>query len=328
MILPFQKEHIDTPSAAVDINVLPEHSGSRFDHFMVQFVPGTSRSHLVRSIRQGLLRVDGEIKKSSYKLKSGEHVSGNLFVAPPPSLHPQKIAFEILYEDDHLLFISKPPDLVVHPAQGNPDGTLVNGLLHHCQKIAAVGDAIRPGIVHRLDKGTSGIMVVAKSDAAHRILCDAFKLRELDKEYLCLVRGILKEKQGRIVNHLARHPVKRQKMAVCDASHGRHAASSWQVLEEYVSGWSLLSVKIETGRTHQIRVHMAYLGHPVAGDTLYGRTRQKMKFPRQMLHAHRLTLKHPLTGKSLSFTAPLWPDFQEKITELQRSTKALIQELL
>ena len=324
----FQKEYTGTPSAAVDLTVLPEHSGSRFDHFLVQFVPGTSRSHLVQSIREGLLRVDGKIKKSSYKLKSGEHVSGSLFVAPAPSLQPQKIAFEILYEDEHLLFISKPPDLVVHPAQGNPDGTLVNGLLYHCQEIAAVGDEIRPGIVHRLDKDTSGIMVVAKSDETHRILSDSFKSRELDKEYLCLVRGILKEKQGRIVNHIARHPVKRQKMAVCDASHGRYAASSWQVLEEYASGWSLLRVKIETGRTHQIRVHMAYLGHPVAGDTLYGRARQKMKFPRQMLHAHRLTLKHPLTGKVLSFTAPLWPDFQEKLTELRSSDYETLQEML
>lgn len=318
---------IDTPPATVDLEVLPEHGGSRFDHFLVQFVTATSRNHLVQSIREGLLRVDGKIKKSSYKLKTGERVEGSLFVPAAPVLAPQKVFFEILYEDESLLFISKPPDLVVHPAQGNPDGTLVNGLLYHCQEIATVGDEVRPGIVHRLDKDTSGVMVVAKSDQAHRALSDAFKSRDMDKEYLCLVRGILKEKQGRVVTHIARHPVKRQKMAVCDESRGRYAASSWEVLEEYGHDWTLLRVKIETGRTHQIRVHMTHLGHPVAGDTMYGRARQKMKFPRQMLHAHRLSLKHPISGKSMSFTAPLWADFQQKIEELRATGYERLQEI-
>lgn len=272
--------------------------------------------------------MDGKVKKSSYKLKSGESISGALFVAPVPSLCPQKISFEILFEDESLLFISKPPGLVVHPAKGNPDGTLVNGLLFHCKELATVGDDVRPGIVHRLDKDTSGVMVVAKSDQAHRALSEAFKAREMDKEYLCLVRGILNEKQGRVVSHISRHPVKRQKMAVCDESRGRYAASSWEVLEEYSSGWSLLRVKIETGRTHQIRVHMTHLGHPIAGDTMYGRARQKMKFPRQMLHAHRLTLKHPVSEKVLSFTAPLWADFQQKITELRKNGYEILQEIV
>ncbi len=324
----FQKENNNSPPAAVDLTVLPEHSGSRFDHFLVQFVPGTSRNHLVQSIREGLLHVDGKIKKSSYKLKAGESIEGSLFAPPAPSLIPQQVFFEILYEDDSLLIISKPPDLVVHPAQGNPDGTLVNGLLYHCREIAAVGDEVRPGIVHRLDKDTSGVMVVAKSDQAHRILSEAFKSREMDKEYLCLVRGLMKEKQGRVVTHIARHPVKRQKMAVCDESRGRYAASSWEVLEEYTSGWSLLRVKIETGRTHQIRVHMSHLGHPVAGDTLYGRARQKMKFPRQMLHAHRLTLKHPVSEEMVSFIAPLWPDFREKIDSLRTGGYEILQEMI
>jgi 23S rRNA pseudouridine1911/1915/1917 synthase len=325
----FQKNNTDdAPPATVDLTVLPEHSGSRFDHFLVQFVPATSRNHLVQSIREGLLRVDGKAKKSSYKLKAGERISGSLFVAPAPVLAPQKIFFEILHEDKSLLFLSKPPALVVHPAHGNPDRTLVNGLLYHCQEIATVGDEIRPGIVHRLDKDTSGIMVVAKTDQAHRILSEAFKSRELEKEYLCLVRGILKEKEGRVVTHIARHPVKRQKMAVCDESRGRYAASSWKVLEEYKNDWSLLRVKIETGRTHQIRVHMSFLGHPIAGDTMYGRARQKMKFPRQMLHAYRLSLIHPLSRKSLSLTAPLWPDFQQKVEELRAVGYERLQEIV
>lgn len=327
MTSPSSKENNISLPATVDLTVSPEHSGSRFDHFLVQFVTGTSRNHLIQSIRTGLLRVDGKIKKSSYRLKSGECVSGNLFVSRAPVLAPQKVDFKILFEDESLLFISKPPGLVVHPAMGNPDGTLVNGLLYHCQEIATVGDEVRPGIVHRLDKDTSGIMVVAKSDQAHRVLSEAFKSREMDKEYLCIVRGILKEKKGRVVTHIARHPVKRQKMAVCDESRGRYAASSWEVIEEYGVDWSLLRVKIETGRTHQIRVHMSFLGHPVAGDTMYGRARQKVKFPRQMLHAHCLSLKHPVSEEIMSFTAPLWPDFQQKLSAFREVEYVKFQEI-
>ncbi len=307
----------DSSAAAVDLEILPEHSGSRFDHFLVQHVADTSRNLLILSIRQGLLRVDGHIKKSSYKLKAGERVTGTIYKAPAPVLTAQKISFQILFEDDSLIVVSKPPGLVVHPAHGNPDGTLVNGLLYHCQAIASVGDEIRPGIVHRLDKDTSGIMIVAKTEFVHRKLSDYFKSREIEKEYLALVRGVFKEKEGRVVANVGRHPVKRQKMAVCDEGRGRYAASSWCVLEEYGVDWSLIRVKIETGRTHQIRVHMAHLQHPVAGDLLYGRGRQAMKFPRQMLHAHSLKLKHPVSGEPLSFTAPLWPDFQQKVDELQ-----------
>jgi 23S rRNA pseudouridine1911/1915/1917 synthase len=321
MTTPSQEPSIFTDSSfsptAVNLEVLPEHSGSRFDHFLVQRIADSSRNLLNLSIRKGLLRVDGQIKKSSYKLKVGELVSGTIFKAAAPVLSAQKVSFDILFEDDFLIVISKPPGLVVHPAHGNPDGTLVNGLLYYCNSIAGVGDEIRPGIVHRLDKDTSGIMVVAKTELVHRKLSDNFKSRDIEKEYLALVRGILKEKAGRIVANVGRHPVKRQKMAVCGEGRGRYAASSWHVLEEYGTDWSLLQVKIETGRTHQIRVHMASLHHPVAGDTLYGRGRQAMKFPRQMLHAHRLRLTHPITAEPLSFTAPLWPDFQERVAELR-----------
>ena len=313
---PNEERNSDTP-AAVDVTVLPEQGGSRFDHFLVQYLPKTSRSSLTQGIREGLLLVDGKSKKSSYKLKAGERITGSLRTSPPALPVPQNISFPILFEDASLLFLSKPPGLVVHPAQGNLDATLVNGLLYHCQEIAGVGDTVRPGIVHRLDKDTSGIMVVAKTEDVHRRLSDSFKSRTVDKEYLTIVRGILREKTGRIVAHIARHPVHRQKMAVCDVSQGRYAASSWEVLEEYEKNFSLLRVKIETGRTHQIRVHMASLGHPVAGDSLYGRALHGIHFPRQMLHAHRLTLAHPISQKVLSFTAPLWHDFMSKVEELR-----------
>ncbi len=304
-------------SAALNFFVSAGQAGVRFDHFLVQFVSESSRSNLVQSIRLGLIQVDGKKKKSSYRLKVGEQVSGTVFQASPLELIPQKVPFEILFEDDSLLILSKPPGIVVHPAIGNPDGTLVNGLLYHCQEIAEVGDQIRPGIVHRLDKDTSGIMVVAKTALCHRLLVDAFKSRTVDKEYLAIVFGVLGQRTGRIVAPIGRHSVHRQKMAVCEEGRGRYAASSWQVLEEYAEGCSLVRVCIETGRTHQIRVHMASLGHPVAGDALYGRARNTREFPRQMLHAHSLSLLHPITGRKLAFSAPLWQDFQDILDQLR-----------
>lgn len=300
--------------------VSTDQAGVRFDHFLAQYVSGYSRSNLAQSIRQGLITVDGKKKKSSYRLKIGEQISGTVFQASPPKLIAQNIPFEILFEDDSLLVISKPPGIVVHPANGNPDGTLVNGLLYHYHEIADVGDKIRPGIVHRLDKDTSGIMVVAKTELAHRLLVDAFKARTVDKKYLALVYGLLEPKTGRIVKSIRRHPVHRQKMTVCEEGKGRYAASNWQSLEEYAigCGLSLVQVHIETGRTHQIRVHMASLGHPIAGDMLYGRARNVKHFPRQMLHAYSLSLLHPVTGEKLDFTAPLWSDFQCIVDELRR----------
>ena len=305
------------PAEILEIRVSAELAGCRFDHFLVEYIPDTSRSTLVQSIRLGLLLVDGKKKKSSYKLKVGEQISGTVFRPESLTLAPQEVPFDILFEDRSLLIISKPPGIVVHPAAGNPDGTLVNGLLHHCQEIAEVGEHVRPGIVHRLDKDTSGIMVVAKTEECHRYLGDAFKDRTVEKEYLALVFGIMQKKVGRIVAPISRHPVQRQKMTVCAEGRGRYAASSWRVLEEYPEGCSLVRVKIETGRTHQIRAHMASLGHPVAGDTLYGRARNTREYPRQMLHAHRLSLVHPVSAESMSFTAPLWSDFQEIVDALR-----------
>ncbi len=307
----------NTSAPTLDFQVSTKQAGIRFDHFLVQYVADTSRSTLNQSIRLGLICVDGAKKKSSYRLKVGEHISGTLFQASSPELIAQRIAFKILFEDDFLLVISKPPGLVVHPGAGNPDGTLVNGLLHHCHEIENVGDQIRPGIVHRLDKDTSGIMVVAKTALCHQRLVEAFANRTVEKEYSALLYGTMKQKKGRITAALRRHPVHRQKMAVCDEGQGRYAASNWEVVEEYSEGCSLVRVRIETGRTHQIRVHMASLGHPVAGDTLYGRARNTRKYSRQMLHAGSLQFIHPITGENCDFTADLWPDFQDVVDSLR-----------
>lgn len=315
----FDKRSQANSAELLEFLVPAEHAGIRFDHFLVSCIPGTSRSTLIQSIRKGLFVVDGKNKKVSYRLKVGECIQGRVFDKPCTDLVAQEIPFDILFEDDHLLIISKPPGIVVHPANGNPDGTLVNGLLHYYREIADVGDLARPGIVHRLDKDTSGIMVVAKSSQCHRLLVEAFKERSVEKEYLALVYGHLKELNGRMVANIARHPVNRKKMAVCVEGRGRYAATSWNVVESYGEGCSLLRVKIETGRTHQIRVHMASQGHPVAGDTLYGRARNTRKYPRQMLHAHRLRLKHPISGAELDFSAPLWTDFRKIILSLREN---------
>ncbi len=304
-------------SIELDLQVLSSSAGNRLDHFLVQKVADTSRSTLAQSIRFGLILVDGKKKKSSYRLKSGERIRGTILQESMPQLVAQKVSFDILFEDDSLLVISKPPGIVVHPGAGNSDGTLVNGLVYYCRDIAGVGDQIRPGIVHRLDKDTSGIMVVAKTSRSHRLLVDAFKERAIHKEYLALVHGLFEKKSGRVVAPIGRHPVNRQKMAVCNGGKGRHAASSWQVLEEYSESCSLVKVQIETGRTHQIRVHLSSLGHPVAGDMLYGRARNTRLYPRQMLHAHRLDFVHPVSGDELNFSAPIWPDMNEIIEQLR-----------
>ncbi|TKB27970.1 RluA family pseudouridine synthase [Desulfopila sp. IMCC35006] len=293
-------------------------SGMRLDQFLAQHLPSTSRALIIASIRKGLILVDGVHRKSSYRLKESETLQGSVEGKQEIDVLPEHISFPVLFEDDSLLIISKPPGLVVHPGSGNHHGTLVNGLVHHCRSIADVGDSLRPGIVHRLDKDTSGIMVVAKTENVHRLLVDSFKNHQLHKEYLALVHGVLKEKNGRLVAPIGRHPVQRQKMAIRQTG-GKHAASSWQVLEEFNSACSLVKVVIETGRTHQIRVHMAHLGCPVVGDTVYGSGRDNRLFPRQLLHASRLVFRHPVTDAVIDKKAELWPDFTDILKGLGAS---------
>ncbi len=290
-------------------------TGMRLDQFLSHHLPSVSRAQIISSIRQGLILVDGVHRKSSYRLKNNESLQGSVESKSAIDVLPEKIDFPILFEDDALLILSKPPGLVVHPGSGNHQGTLVNGLVYHCGSIADVGDSIRPGIVHRLDKDTSGIMVVAKTDIAHRLLVDDFKNRRLKKEYLALLHGVLKKKTGRIVAPIGRHPVQRQKMAV-RITGGKHAASSWEVLHEFDNRFSLVKMTIETGRTHQIRVHMAHLGCPVVGDVVYGAGKDNSHFPRQLLHASRLVFHHPVTAVLIDTSAVLWPDFSEVLNGL------------
>lgn len=285
----------------------------RLDHFLVQAcLPDVSRSQISTLIKAGSITVNGVLVKPGYRVKPGDSVDGLLNQLQSdvvPVAEP--IDFDILYEDSSILVISKPPGLVVHPGSGNLQGTLVNGLIYHFQGITEVGDPLRPGIVHRLDKDTSGVMVIARNSLAHQRLVQDFKDRKIDKQYLALVHGIPENQKGRIVAPIGRHPVNRQKMAVREKS-GKYAASNWLIQSKY-RNHCLLEVHIETGRTHQIRVHLAHIKHPVAGDVTYGPNRDNQLFNRQMLHAWKLSLDHPTTGQVMSFTAPPAPDFQEAL---------------
>lgn len=302
-------------------------AGIRLDHFLVQAVPDISRAVLTSAIRSGSILVNGLGKKSSYRLRENDKVTGGWAAAPVLHVEPEEMPLKILFEDDYLLALSKPPGLVVHPGSGNYQGTLVNGLVFHCREIAGVGDALRPGIIHRLDKDTSGVMLVAKDDKVLRLLSDDFKNRRMEKEYLGLVHGIMKERQGRIVLPIGRHSVNRQKMAVRERT-GRHAVTNWQVVDVFAERFSLVRLRIETGRTHQIRVHMSHMGHPVVGDTVYGGHRQNKGFPRQLLHAARLGFVHPITGCHLEITAPLWPDFLRIVQDLSGGNSVMIEEFM
>lgn len=299
--------------------------GMRLDQFLALVIPSVSRSVLANSIRKGHISVDAVCRKNSYRLKEGEVVSGAIEKQAEIDVQPEPIDFSIIYEDEFLLLLSKPPGLVVHPGNGNSQGTLVNGLVHYCHTIAKVGDNLRPGIVHRLDKDTSGIMLVAKQDFVHRRLVDDFKNRRLTKEYLALLHGVPKDKSGRLVASIGRHPVHRQKMAVKDHG-GRYAVSNWKVLQEFPHAFSLAKIIIETGRTHQIRVHMAHLGYPVAGDRVYGTHRDNTVFPRHLLHASRLVFRHPVTDVVMDYTADLWPDFADILHRFNEEIKKEVGE--
>lgn len=295
-----------------------DEAGWRLDHFLVQNIAGVSRSQLVDAVKKGAVKINLSTAKASRKLQAGDVISGHIPDKPELKVVPQKIDFEILFEDEYLLLLAKPPYLVVHPANGNPDNTLVNGLVYYYRRLERVGDPIRPGIVHRLDKDTSGVMVVAKRDDVHNLLVEAFKSRQVKKKYLALVSGIPEAENGRIVAAIGRHPVNRKKMAIRQAD-GKHAASNWQVVRTFRDKYSLVEVEIETGRTHQIRLHMASIGLPVAGDSVYGSKKKDPLFPRQMLHSFELHFTHPITGQKMKGKAPLHVDFAETLKKLSSS---------
>lgn len=315
---PHGDEHASQFAVTADV------TGKRLDLLVAdnETGAGMTRSRIQQLIRSGHIRVNGLVRKSGYRVQKGDEIT----IDPPPprpsTLAAEEIFFEIIHEDNDILVISKPPGLVVHPAQGHGVGTLVHGLLYHCQDLSGIGGELRPGIVHRLDKDTSGIMIVAKNDFSHHRLVDSFKSREMEKIYHAILAGVPPSRGGRLVTAIGRHPVNRKKMAVLQEG-GREAVTLWEVLGGY-NHYSYVRVRLETGRTHQIRVHMAHLGCPVAGDPLYGRKRLPwdIAISRQCLHSTTLTFNHPRTGERLTFSAPLWPDMVQVLEKIQALAKA------
>ncbi|MGI8889630.1 MAG: RluA family pseudouridine synthase [Chthoniobacterales bacterium] len=297
----------------IELTVPNEQAGERLDRYLALALPQFSRSRLQDLIRSGEIRLRGETARPREIVRVGDIVR----VTEPPVQEiddqPEEIPLEILFEDSDLLVLNKPPGLVVHPGAGNQTHTLVNALLHHCTTLSGIGGKQRPGIVHRLDKETSGCLVVAKNDATHQSLARQFAEREVKKIYLALVAGTLKRPRGTIEAAIARHAVQRKKMAV-DSRRGRPARTDYRVLQSG-RGVSLVECALHSGRTHQIRVHLHHLGHPVIGDSLYGK---KGHAPRQMLHAWKLGFTHPATNERLFLDAPIPRDFQQASEEAFR----------
>jgi 23S rRNA pseudouridine1911/1915/1917 synthase len=306
--------------------VTENNAGKRLDTFVSE-ESELSRSAAAKLISSGGITVNGKPSVKKYELRCGDTVSLDI---PEPELSeavPEDIPLDIIYEDPDILVVNKPSGMVVHPAPGNYTGTLVNALLYHCKgSLSGIGGVIRPGIVHRIDKDTSGLMVIAKNDEAHRTLARDIEAHGVVREYRAIVRGGFKDARGTVNAPIGRHPVDRKKMAVLTdpSSHAKHAVTHYEVLEEY-GDISYLGLVLETGRTHQIRVHMAYIGHPLLGDTVYTTNKTRFEklhaplFDGQALHAKRLILNHPITGERMEFDSPL-PENFEKILDILRKS--------
>ena len=307
----------------IDVTLEPAQAGWRLDRALAVAVPTLSRERLKALIRSGALS-EGKVRDPATKVKGGEQFT--LAVPEPEPAHneAQDIPLTIAFEDEHLLVVDKPAGLVVHPAAGNRDGTLVNALLHHCGgSLSGIGGVARPGIVHRIDKDTSGLLVVAKTDVAHEGLSKQFAAHSIDRRYLAIVSGVPKTAKGTVDAHLARSPANRKKIAIVEEGRGKRAVTYWQRLE-VLRDAALVECKLETGRTHQVRVHMTSIGHALLGDPVYGRGKSvhrqllnQLDFHRQALHAAGIGFTHPVTKARLSFESPLPSDMQELFTALR-----------
>ena len=294
--------------------------GERLDRWLSEQVAELSRSQIQRLIEQGNVQINEQICFSKkIAVQSGDCVYVRIPAAKPLALKPQAIPLNILFEDEHLLIVNKPAGLVVHPAPGHPDGTLVNALLAHCDNLAGIGGIQRPGIVHRLDKDTSGAIAIAKTDLAHQHLQGQIAAKTAQRQYLAIVYGCPATQQGHINLPVGRHPIDRKKMAVVpEAKGGRTAHTHWQS-EERIGNYTLLHCQLETGRTHQIRVHLSHIGHPLVGDPLYGSHRSiGVNLTGQALHAWRLRLQHPLSGEWIEAIAPAPKAFTTLLKVLRR----------
>ena len=281
-----------------------ESKNQRLDAFLASSLDGLTRSQATRLIESGEVAVNGRAVSKSYKLAGGEDIAVTLPEPEPVEAVPQDIPLDVVYEDADVIVVNKPSGMVVHPAPGHPDGTLVNALLYHCAgTLSGIGGALRPGIVHRIDRDTSGLLIVAKNDFAHQALSAQLADRSLSRVYEAVVHGGFRADSGTVNAPIGRHPVDRKRMAVTE-KNSRHAVTHWEVIERY-AGFTHIRCKLETGRTHQIRVHMAHIGHPLLGDMVYGAGKPEKGLEGQCLHARTLKFIHPRTGEHMELTSPL-----------------------
>jgi len=308
----------------IDVRLEPSHAGWRLDRALAASIPTLSRERLKSLIRTGAVETAGvALRDPATKVRGNEDLI--VAVPEPTPAHnlAQDIPLRVVFEDEHLLVVDKPAGLVVHPAAGNPDGTLVNALLHHCGgSLSGIGGVARPGIVHRIDKDTSGLLVVAKTDVAHEGLARQFSAHSIERRYLAIVTGVPKASEGKVDAPLARSSTNRKKIAIVEANRGKRAVTYWRRLTVLKEA-ALVECRLETGRTHQVRVHMASLGHPLVGDPVYGRSGKthgsllkELGFHRQALHAAELGFIHPVTKSRLSFASAMPPDMQELFNAL------------
>ena len=301
----------------LEFTAAPADAGQRLDRWLAGQAGAPSRSALQGLVEAGFVRRNGAPANKKDKLAAGDRITLTLPDPQPIEAQPQDIPLDIVYEDDHLLVVNKPKGMVVHPASGNPDGTLVNALLYHCRgQLSGVGGAIRPGIVHRIDKDTSGLLVVAKDDLTHQGLSEQMAVHAIHRVYHAVVYGNIRQDTGTIEAPIGRDPRDRKRMAVTPGQ-GKRACTHWQVLERF-GRFTLLACRLETGRTHQIRVHMAHIGHPLAGDPVYGPRSVIRELQGQCLHAKELGFRHPVTGQEMRFDSPLPAYFTTFLERLRK----------
>ena len=298
------------------LTVSPEEAGVRIDKYLTEQLPDITRSYLQKLLKDGSVQMNGKSVKTSTKTASGAVIELTIPEPEEPEILPEDIPLDILYEDSDVILINKPKDMVVHPAAGHYTGTLVNALMYHCKgDLSGINGVLRPGIVHRIDKDTTGVLIICKNDKAHNALAEQLKEHSITRKYRAIVCGNLKEDEGTVDAPLGRHPQDRKKMAIVRTG-GKRAVTHYRVLERF-GNYTYIECQLETGRTHQIRVHMASLGHPLLGDEVYGRVKSPFKLEGQTLHAMVLGFIHPTTGEYMEFEAPL-PEYFEKLLEKLR----------